>query len=147
MAPYNYNIMKDELSLSAWLAVGAAAQIIASLVLPGKYIFVPVALTAAILGLNWATQYLGLARNAYVTNAVMGRHSVMFPDEDGARPKEMGTKPVAMFLIGIRSNQFVNLTCLPSLRTRQQSFDSADKDVVGEKKKAPSEDSSPRTRS
>ncbi|KAI0476269.1 hypothetical protein GGR56DRAFT_462415 [Xylariaceae sp. FL0804] len=104
MAPYNYNLVKDELSLTSWLAIGAAAQVLVSLVAPTSYALVPVVVTFSILFLNFLTQYLGLQSNPYLKDAVMNRHSVVFPDSDGKRPEEMGNKPVAMFLVGIRSN-------------------------------------------
>lgn len=105
MAPYNFNLLKDELSLASWLAIGATVQVLVSLAAPPRYALVPLALVVAARVLDFAAQYLGLVPNYYLKQAVMGRHSVMFPGRDGSRPEEMGTKPVAIFLVGIRSNQ------------------------------------------
>jgi hypothetical protein len=105
MAPYNVVLLKDELSLSAWLAVGAAVQILFGLAAPARYVLLPVALTFSILGLDFALQYLGLRKSPYLRDAVRDRHSIMFRERDGSRPEGLGTKPVAMFLIGVRSNQ------------------------------------------
>ncbi|KAI9164031.1 Monooxygenase af470 [Paramyrothecium foliicola] len=104
MARFNLNLIKDELSLATWLAIGAAAQVLFTFVAPTRYILVPVALATSILALNFVTQLLGVQNYEYLKHAVMGRNSVMFPEDDGSRPAEMGAKPVAMFLIGIRSN-------------------------------------------
>lgn len=105
MAPYNVVLLKDELSLGAWLAVGAAVQILFGLAAPARYVLLPVALTFSILGLDFALQYLGLRKSPYLRDAVRDRHSIMFRERDGSRPEGLGTKPVAMFLIGVRSNQ------------------------------------------
>jgi hypothetical protein len=104
MAPYNFRLLKDELSLTGWLCVGAAAQVLFSLAAPTRYALVPVAVVFAVRALDFVLQTLGLMPNYYLKGAVTGRHSVMFPNKDGSRPEEMGTKPVAMFLVGIRSN-------------------------------------------
>ncbi|KAK7739639.1 hypothetical protein SLS53_005606 [Cytospora paraplurivora] len=105
MAPYNVVLLKDELSLSTWLAVGAALQMLFGLAAPAQYVLLPVALTFSIWGLDFALQYLGLRKSPYLRDAVRDRHSIMFRERDGSRPQEgLGTKPVAMFLIGIRSN-------------------------------------------
>lgn len=105
MAPYNVVLLKDELSLSTWLAIGAAAQILFGLVAPAKYLLLPVAFIFSLWGLDFALQYLGLRKNPYLSVAVSDRHSIMYRERDGSRPEGLGTKPVAMFLIGIRSNQ------------------------------------------
>jgi hypothetical protein len=105
MAPYNVVLLKDELSLSAWLAIGAATQVLFSLAAPSRYVLLPVALTFSILGLDFALQYLGLRKSPYLRDAVRDRHSIMYREKDGSRPEGLGTKPVAMFLIGVRSNQ------------------------------------------
>lgn len=105
MGGYNFNLVKDELSLPAWLTIGAMAQILVSLAAPSQYAFVPAAVAFCFLALNFATQYLGFLKNTYLKDAVLDRHSVLFPEDDGSRPEKMGAKPVAMFLIGIRSNQ------------------------------------------
>ncbi|ROV93458.1 hypothetical protein VPNG_09625 [Cytospora leucostoma] len=105
MAPYNVVLLKDELSLSTWLAVGAALQVLFGLAAPARYVLLPVALVFSIWGLDFALQYLGLRKSPYLRDAVRDRHSIMFRERDGSRPQEgLGTKPVAMFLIGIRSN-------------------------------------------
>ena len=105
MGAYNLNLVKDELSLPAWLAIGAAAQILVNLTAPSEYVFAPAAIAFSFLALNFLTQFLGILRNPYLKDAVMDRHSVLFPEDDGSRPEKMGNKPIAMFLIGIRSNQ------------------------------------------
>ena len=105
MAPYNIVLLKDELSLSAWLALGAATQVLFGLAAPARYVLLPVALTFTILGLDFALQYLGLRASPYLKDAVRDRHSILLRERDGSRPEALGTKPVAMFLIGVRSNQ------------------------------------------
>lgn len=107
MAPYNLNLVKDELSLASWLAIGATAQVLFALVAPPRYALLPLAMVIAARVLDFAMQYLCLVPNYYLKQAVLGRHSIVFPDRDGSKPEEMGTKPVAMFLVGIRSNQYV----------------------------------------
>lgn len=105
MGLYNFNLLKDELSLPAWLVVGAAAQIAVSFLAPSGYVLVPATIAIAILGINFAAQYLGLNRNEYLKDATLDRWSILFPEEDGSRPEKFADKPVAIFLVGIRSNQ------------------------------------------
>jgi hypothetical protein len=105
MAPYNIVLLKDELSLSTWLAIGATAQVLFGLTAPARYVLLPVALTFSILVLDFALQYFGLRESPYLKNAVRDRHSILYRERDGSRPEGPGTKPVAMFLIGVRSNQ------------------------------------------
>ncbi len=105
MGNFNFNLIKDELSLPAWLAAGALAQAGVSVAAPKEYVLVPAVLVLSILAINFAVQYLGFYRNTYVKDARMGRVSVLFPEKDGSRPENMGAKPVTMFVVGIRSNQ------------------------------------------
>ncbi|KAI1381394.1 hypothetical protein F4677DRAFT_124010 [Hypoxylon crocopeplum] len=104
MGAYNFRLLKDELSLPAWLAIGAAAQIIVSFAAPARFAYVPAVVTIAVLTLNFAAQLFGLTQNIYLKNTVPGRHTVIFPNDDGTRPENFGDKPIAMFLVGIRSN-------------------------------------------
>ncbi|KAI1503397.1 hypothetical protein F5X99DRAFT_375123 [Biscogniauxia marginata] len=104
MGVYNFNLLKDELSLPAWLAVGAAAQFAVSLFAPTGYALVPTVITFCILTINFVAQYVGLFSNTYLKDANLGRWSVLFPNEDGSRPEKFADKPVAIFLIGIRCN-------------------------------------------
>lgn len=104
MGAYNFNLLKDELSLSAWLAVGACVQAAVSFLLPARYSLLPLALTACILAGNLAAQYSGIVPNAYLKKATLDRWSILFPEKDGSRPAKFGDKPIAMFLVGIRSN-------------------------------------------
>lgn len=104
MAKFNLNLLQDELSLPAWLALGALAQAGVSIAAPAQYALVPAALVLSILGANFVLQYLGLYRNYYTKDARLGRVSILFPEKDGSRPEDMGDKPVAMFLLGLRSN-------------------------------------------
>jgi hypothetical protein len=105
MGAYNFNLLKDELSLPAWLTIGATAQILVSLTAPSEFAFAPAAIAFCFLALSFVTQFLGVLKNTYLKDAVLDRHSVLFPEDDGSRPEKMGNKPIAMFLIGIRSNQ------------------------------------------
>ncbi|KAI1780610.1 hypothetical protein F4818DRAFT_396255 [Hypoxylon cercidicola] len=104
MVYYNYNLVKDELSLPAWLLVGAAAQILVSFTAPQEFAFVPAGITFSVLLINFLAQALGITKNTYLKNTIPGRHTVVFPNEDGSRPEKLGDKPIAMFLVGIRSN-------------------------------------------
>jgi hypothetical protein len=105
MFSYNFTLLKDELSLTAWLVIGAAGQLLVTFLAPAKYALVPVGLTFAILAIDFITQLLGLQKSVYLKDAVMGRHAVLFPNEDGSRPDKMASQSVAIFMIGIRSNQ------------------------------------------
>lgn len=106
MGNFNFNLVKDELSLPAWLAIGALGQAGVTLFAPPKYFLVPACMVLGTLAINFSVQYLGFYRNKFVEQARLGRVSVTFPEEDGSRPeKGMGSKPVTMFVVGIRSNQ------------------------------------------
>jgi hypothetical protein len=105
MGAYNFNLLKDELSLPAWLTIGAIAQILVSLTAPSEFAFAPAAITSCFLALSFVAQFLGVLKNTYLKYAVLDRYSVLFPEDDGSRPEKMGNKPIAMFLIGIRCNQ------------------------------------------
>ncbi|ORY69606.1 uncharacterized protein BCR38DRAFT_419557 [Pseudomassariella vexata] len=104
MGAYNFSLLKDELSLPAWLLIGAAAQTFAGWIAPPGYALVPVAVASSVLILNFAAQALGILRYSYLKGATLDRISVTFPEDDGSRPEKMGTKPVAVFMLGIRSN-------------------------------------------
>lgn len=105
MGYYNYNLVKDDLSLPAWLLIGATSQIIVSLTAPRAFIFVPAAIVFSVLAINFAVQALGITKNKYLRNTIPGRHTILFPNDDGTRPEKLGDKPIAMFLVGIRSNR------------------------------------------
>ncbi|RYP45962.1 hypothetical protein DL769_011421 [Monosporascus sp. CRB-8-3] len=104
MGAYNSKLVKAEVSLPAWLAIGAAAQLIVSWTAPAGYDMVPVAVVSCVLVLNLAMRSVGWLRSAYLKDAVLDRTTVLFPEDDGSRPETMGSKPVAVFWLGIRSN-------------------------------------------
>lgn len=105
MGVYNFNLLKDELSLPAWLTLGAASQIIVGYLAPQEYAIVPIAFTLSILTIKFAAQYAGLYRNTYLKDVPLGRWTALFPNDDGTRPEKFADKPVAIFVVGIRSNQ------------------------------------------
>ncbi|EFQ35945.1 hypothetical protein CGRA01v4_07649 [Colletotrichum graminicola] len=104
MGVYNLNLLKDELSLSAWLAAGACFQAVVSLVFPARYTLFPLAVAVLLRAGTLVAQYVGIAPNAYLKKATLDRWSILFPENDGSRPIKFGDKPIAMFLVGIRSN-------------------------------------------
>jgi hypothetical protein len=128
MFSYNFTLLKDELSLTAWLVIGAAGQLLVTFLAPAKYALVPVGLTFAILAIDFITQLLGLQKSVYLKDAVMGRHAVLFPNEDGSRPDKMASQSVAIFMIGIRSNHPLG-RLLPDYQTMNRYYDEIYKDA------------------
>ncbi|KAK0635859.1 hypothetical protein B0T17DRAFT_503358 [Bombardia bombarda] len=101
---YNFNLLKDEFDIKTWLAIGASIQVAVSLLAPAKYVLVPAALSVFILVSGWVLAYLNLAPNKYMDGVELSRFSLMFPEEDGSRPENFGKQPLAVFIVGIRSN-------------------------------------------
>ncbi|KIW89596.1 uncharacterized protein Z519_09752 [Cladophialophora bantiana CBS 173.52] len=100
-------LLKDNFSISTWLLLGGAIQILLSFIFPRSYVAFPVLL---ILGWNIVDAFLmqfGLKRNVWAEGVIDGKWSVGYPSEGETEvihgnPGENG--PRAVMILGARSN-------------------------------------------
>ena len=101
------NIIRDFLSIEAWMALGALAQL-ALLALPIKpyYAAAPVLAYLVLSILNNSLMLLGVKENAYSADVLYGRTTALVPDEDGRFTKAgaKGSK-ISVFQLGVKSHQ------------------------------------------
>ena len=115
-------ILRDQLSLSTWLALGALLQTPLYFLL-GRIAFLPAALLLAYRALDAYAQATGWKRNTYMDGVLTKKFSAQFPDEEG----EYGSQPcntgVVVLLIGTRSNHPLGMLA-PGFKTTADYFQS-----------------------
>ncbi|KIX95309.1 uncharacterized protein Z520_08826 [Fonsecaea multimorphosa CBS 102226] len=100
-------LLKDNFSISTWLLMGGAIQLLLSFVFPRSYIAFPV---LAILAWNIGDAFMmhfGLKKNVWSEGVIDGKWSVAYPSEGATEvvrgnPSENG--PRAVMILGARSN-------------------------------------------
>ncbi|KAL1311291.1 hypothetical protein AAFC00_001475 [Neodothiora populina] len=97
-------IVRDSLSLTTWLCLGAVLQSAAFLSV-GRLAFLPATAYLVYRAGEAYAMATGLMRNPYMDNVVMEKHSAQFPDPvTGRYGSTPGNSDVTLLIIGARSN-------------------------------------------
>lgn len=103
---------RDNFKLTTWMALGALAQGVASLVLPARYALLPVVCLLLHRLVRTALMAGGVLPNRQMDGVVMGKFTAQIPAADGSLPTEPADQDVAVILLAARSNQCVAALCL-----------------------------------
>lgn len=100
--------MRDNFSITTWLAIGALAQS-AAFSLLGRTAFLP---AACLLLYRIADAYAiktGLKHNHYLDGVILDHYSAQFPGEATDDVESPAESDVCVFLIGSKVNQYVEM--------------------------------------
>ena len=100
-------ILKDQVSLTTWILLGAVAQGLAVLVLPAFYAILPAICILCYRMIDTALMTLGLTRNRYMDDVIMGKFTGQIPNRDGVYSSKPSDENVVAFHLVTRSNQYV----------------------------------------
>ncbi|KAK5121758.1 hypothetical protein LTR85_004633 [Meristemomyces frigidus] len=120
-------LIRDNFSITTWLAMGAAAQACLFLI-AGKLALVP---AVAILLYRILTTYamsVGWMHNKYMDGVLMKKFSAVFPDAAGQYGAKPANSDVVVFLIGARCNHPMGMLA-PGFRELGGYFSQMTKDV------------------
>lgn len=96
-------IVRDQMSLSSWLALGAIFQGLLFLVLGRVALILPV----TVIGwrvLDAFLQAQGLKHNPYMDGVILNKFSAQMPSEDGAYGNKPANGEVNVLLLGFKTN-------------------------------------------
>ena len=102
-------LVRNHLSLSSILLLGAAIQCLLSSILPMRYAITPALLLLSLRFISNALIARGIVRNPYLDGNLHGRWTASLPNDDGTIPQTTGDKEVVVFIVGASSNHPMGL--------------------------------------
>jgi hypothetical protein len=105
---------RDGFRVSTWLLIGAAIQItLVSLLPPYLAIMPTLLLLLSRLGKSLLIRQ-GVLRDPSFDNVRLGRYSTQIPLPDGSTSPTPSDQQVVVFILGTRTNQYVQTSCVES---------------------------------
>jgi hypothetical protein len=98
-------LIRDELTLSSWLLVGATIQSLLLMVLPARLALWPPALVLALRFGKTMLMARGFLRDESLRNVMNGRYTAQMMHQDGSRPTNPAESQMLCFVLSARSNQ------------------------------------------
>ncbi|EMC90873.1 hypothetical protein BAUCODRAFT_118116 [Baudoinia panamericana UAMH 10762] len=102
------NMLRDQLTITSWLALGALIQGLAFLVL-GRLALLPAAALVFYRVFVIYAQSVGWLHNTFMDGVIMSKFSSQLPDENGKYGSVPAKDDVVVFLIGTRFNHPLGL--------------------------------------
>ena len=97
--------LKQNFTLTTWLALGACLQSIFILLLPRRVALLPAAILLLAKVINGALITKGFTRNPYLPTPYLKRMTAPIPEADGSPPEKNADKGVVVFIVGANYNQ------------------------------------------
>jgi hypothetical protein len=101
---YSAIIIKDQMTLSSWLATGACFNTLLFLAIGRLALFVPFLVIVFRIG-DAILQTYGFKKNPLMDCGILSKYSAQMPNEDGTFGSKPANQQVVVFLIGARCNQ------------------------------------------
>ncbi|KAK6527379.1 hypothetical protein TWF281_010559 [Arthrobotrys megalospora] len=121
--PMQLNTMiRDQLSISTWLALGAVTQAVLFSIM-GWRVFLPPAFLLLFRAVDTALVLVGFKHNAFMDGVLLNKYSAQFPDSQGRFGSSPANEKVVCFLIGSRSNHPMGMFA-PGVKTIGDYFES-----------------------
>jgi hypothetical protein len=96
--------VKDQLTLTSWLALGACANSLLFLAVGRLALILPFLLVAVRFG-DALLMVWGFKKNPYMEDVLMTKYSAQIPNEDGTFGPKPADSQVVVFMIGAKCNQ------------------------------------------
>lgn len=126
-SPLRKTIIRDQLSISSWICLGAITQGLAFWLL-GPIALLPAALLAGLRMLDTLIVVIGLKHNYHMDSIITTKFSAQFPDDEGRYGNQPAATDVVVFLIGTRTNHPLGMLA-PGTSTIFAYFASMEKDL------------------
>ncbi|KAF2723910.1 hypothetical protein K431DRAFT_282605 [Polychaeton citri CBS 116435] len=98
-----YNLLRDQLTITSWMALGAMAQGVLFLIF-GRLALIPAVGIVLFRTLDAYAQATGWKHNTYMDGVITQKMSAQFPDERGQYGSTAAKDQIVVFLIGSRCN-------------------------------------------
>jgi hypothetical protein len=99
-------IIKDQMTLTSWLAIGACFNTLLFLAIGRIALFLPFLLIVFRVG-DAILQTYGFKKNPLMDGAILDKYSAQMPNDDGTFGPKPANQQIVVFLIGARCNQSV----------------------------------------
>lgn len=97
-------ILKDQMTLSSWLAVGACFNTLLFLAIGRLALLLPFLLLVFRI-CDAVLQTYGVKKNPLMDGGILTKYSAQIPNEDGTFGPKPANEQIVVFLIGARCNQ------------------------------------------
>lgn len=97
-------IIRDQLSISTWLSIGAIFNGALYLAI-GRSAFLPATLWLGYRMLHTYLVVCGFAPNPHMANVIAGKTTTQFPNETGDSGTRPASNEIVVFLLGAKINQ------------------------------------------
>lgn len=97
-------ILKDQMTLSSWLSIGACFNSLLFLAIGRIALLLPFLLVVFRVS-DTLLQTYGFKKNPLMDGSIKSKYSAQFPNEDGTFGPKPASEQIVVFLIGARSNQ------------------------------------------
>jgi len=98
------NLLRDQLSISTWLSLGAFSQAILYFLTGPRIAFLPAFLVLLYRALEAYAMTTGWKRNTFMDGIIPGKISAQIPDAEGNLGPQPASSDIVVLLIGTRSN-------------------------------------------
>lgn len=109
LTPNLLQTVRDNFSISTWMAIGAALQGFLVLFARPTFAIAPAVLVLFYRFSHTMLMHYGFIRNTQMEDVIMGKYTVQIPDEDGKPPSEPSGTGMAVIMLGMRNNSCVIL--------------------------------------
>lgn len=97
-------VLKDQMTLSSWLAIGACFNSLLFLAIGRLALFLPFLFVVFRIG-DAVLQTYGLKKNPLMDGGIISKYSAQMPNDDGTFGPKPANQQIVVFLIGARCNQ------------------------------------------
>ncbi|QDS72365.1 hypothetical protein FKW77_008229 [Venturia effusa] len=120
-------VLKDQMTLSSWLAIGACFNSLLLLAIGRIALLLPFLLVTFRIG-DAVLQTYGFKKNPLMDGGILSKYSAQFPNQDGTFGPKPASEQIVVFLIGARSNHPMGALA-PGFKRLGDFFDSMIRDV------------------
>lgn len=97
-------VLKDQMTLSSWLAIGACFNSLLFLAIGRLALVLPFLFVVFRIG-DAVLQTYGLKKNPLMDGGIISKYSAQMPNDDGTFGPKPANQQIVVFLIGARCNQ------------------------------------------
>jgi hypothetical protein len=98
-------IIRDNFTITTWLALGAFLQCLAAFIAPPVYAAVPSVFLLSYRFLRTILMHYGIVQNSQMNGVHIGKFTAQIPSRYGAASGQASDKDVTVIILASRSNQ------------------------------------------
>jgi hypothetical protein len=101
----HWQVIRDNFTITTWLALGAFLQCLAAFLVPPVYAAVPTVFLLSYRFLRTILMQYGIVQNPLMNGVHMGKFTAQIPSRYGVAPSQVADKGITVMILGSRSNQ------------------------------------------